>query len=405
MKLIERPDLLKKIVSHKDHTGIIKVITGIRRCGKSTLFELYKDYLLNNGIKQEQIIHIDLDNLDNKHLTGDKVLYEYIKSKILSEEMHYIFLDEIQNVNNFQLLLNSLNKKNNVDLYITGSNAHLLSGELATLLSGRYIQIKVYPLSFKEYLNFLDYNNQIDITKKNILFEEYKTYGGFPFITNYRNDKDNMINYLEGIYNTVVVKDVLQRNKIDDNIRLEKIMLFLADNIGSLTSINNIKNQMVNDNFRINVATIENYISSLLNSFLIYKVPRYNIKGKELLKTNDKYYIADMGLRYYLLRKNDKDLGHMLENIVYLELLRRDYKVYVGKYNSLEVDFVAIKEDNKLYIQVCETLLGEQTREREFKPLKMIDDNYRKIIITKDIILSGNSDGIEYKNIIDWLLE
>ena len=405
MKLIERPDLLEKIVSHKDRTGIIKVITGIRRCGKSTLFELYKNYLLNNGIKQKQIIHIDLDNLDNKHLTNDEILYEYIKSKILSEEMYYVFLDEIQNVNNFQLLLNSLNKKSNVDLYITGSNAHLLSGELATLLSGRYIQIKVYPLSFKEYLNFLDYDNQIDITKKNILFEEYKTYGGFPFITNYRNDKDNVINYLEGIYNTVVVKDVMQRNKIDDSIRLEKIMLFLADNIGSLTSINNIKNQMVNDNFKINVATIENYINSLLNSFLIYRVPRYNIKGKELLKTNDKYYIADMGLRYYLLRKNNEDLGHILENIVYLELLRRDYKVYVGKYGSLEVDFVAIKEDNKLYVQVCETLLGEQTREREFKPLKMIDDNYRKLVITKDIVLPSNNNGIEYINIIDWLLE
>ena len=404
MDLIERTDLLKKIVSYKDTNGIIKVITGIRRCGKSTMFKLYEKYLLANNVKQEQIIKINLDNIENKVFFDNEILYSHIKSRLLPGVMNYVFLDEIQNVNKFQLILNALNEKDNVDLYITGSNAYLLSGELATLLSGRYVQLKIYPLSFKEYYSSFSENEQ---KNKINIFNNYIIYGGFPYSIKFKNNDEMILNYLEGLYNTIIIKDVMNRNKtISDSNRLEKIMLFLVDNIGSLTSVNNIKNKITNDGFKIYTNTIVSYINSLLDSFLIYEASRYNIKGKELLVTNSKYYVADLGLRYYLLRNGpNEDRGHILENIVYLELLRRDYKVYTGKYDNLEIDFVAIKSDKKLYIQVCETLLGEQTREREFRPLKIIDDNYEKIVITEDSVPASNIAGIEYMNIIDWLLQ
>lgn len=400
MKLIERPDILKEIVSYKDTTGIIKVITGIRRCGKSTLFRLYQDYLLNNEVKKEQIISINLDDIRNSNLLEAKNLFDSIESKLLKDKMNYIFLDEIQNVDKFQWVLNTLNNMENVDLYVTGSNAYLLSGELSTLLSGRYMQIKVYPLSFKEYLSCFDEEEKKDKKK---IFNYYKKYGGFPYTLTFKEDK--ILEYLESIYSTIIVKDVMQRGKLIDKGRLEKIILFLAGNIGSLTSINNIKNQMVSDNFKISTITIESYIDLLINCFFIYKVPRYDIKGKELLKTNDKYYIVDTGLRYHLLQNNDDNRGYVLENIVYLELLRRGYRVYIGKIDNLEVDFIAIKNNITLYVQVCETMTGEKTREREFRPLETINDNYKKIIVTEENLLADNKYGIEYINIIDWLLE
>ena len=401
MKQIDRPLYLDRIKSYKDTNGIIKIITGIRRCGKSTLFKIYQNYLLENGVNQDQIISINLDDMENSKLLDCQVLYEYIKSKLIDDKMNYIFLDEIQNVKKFQLVLNTLNLRENVDLYVTGSNAYLLSGELATFLSGRYITIKMYPLSFKEYVSSFKDTNNTSIEDK---FANYITYGAFPYILTC-NDNNQIFDYLEGIYNTIIIKDVIQRNSITNIERLKKILMFLVANIGSLTSINNIKNQMLNDNFKINVATIENYITYLTDSFIIHKVPRYNIKAKGLLQTNDKYYIADMGFRYYLLNRSKKDRGHILENIVYLELLRKNYRVYIGKLDNLEIDFIAEKEGERVYIQVCETMMGEETRERELKPLKLIKDNYEKIVLSMDKIFLENIDGIKSINLIDWLLK
>lgn len=401
MKIINRQLYLDRIKSYKDSNGIIKIITGIRRCGKSTLFKIYQNYLLENGVNQDQIISINLEDMENSKLLDCQVLYEYIKSKLIDDKMNYIFLDEIQNVKKFQLVLNTLNLRENVDLYVTGSNAYLLSGELATFLSGRYITIKMYPLSFKEYVSSFKDTNNTNIEDK---FADYITYGAFPYILTCNNN-NQIFDYLEGIYNTIIIKDVIQRNNITDVERLKKILMFLVANIGSLTSINNIKNQMLNDNFKINVATIENYITYLTDSFIIHKVPRYNIKAKGLLQTNDKYYIADMGFRYYLLNSSKKDRGHILENIVYLELLRKNYRVYIGKLDNLEIDFIAEKEEEKVYIQVCETMMGEETRERELKPLKLIKDNYEKIVLSMDKIFLENIDGIKSINLIDWLLK
>lgn len=401
MKQIDRPLYLDRIKSYKDTNGIIKIITGIRRCGKSTLFKIYQNYLLENGVNQDQIISINLDDMENSKLLDCQVLYEYIKSRLINDKMNYVFLDEIQNVEKFQLVLNTLNLRENVDLYVTGSNAYLLSGELATFLSGRYITIKMYPLSFKEYVSSFKDTNNTNIEDK---FANYITYGAFPYILTCNNN-NQIFDYLEGIYNTIIIKDVIQRNSITNIERLKKILMFLVANIGSLTSINNIKNQMLNDNFKINVATIENYITYLTDSFIIHKVPRYNIKAKGLLQTNDKYYIADMGFRYYLLNRSKKDRGHILENIVYLELLRRNYRVYIGKLDNLEIDFIAEKEGERVYIQVCETMMGEETRERELKPLKLIKDNYEKIVLSMDKIFLENIDGIKSINLIDWLLK
>lgn len=402
MDLIERPEYLKEISSYKDHTGIIKIITGIRRCGKSTLFELYKNYLLNNGVAQEQIISINLDDIRNIDFLDCKVLFSHIESRLLKEQMNYVFLDEIQNVDKFQWVLNTLNNMKNVDLYATGSNSYLLSGEWATLLSGRYIQIQMYPLSFKEYLSrFKDDNKKVEDR-----FTEYMKYGGFPFPKEFLENKKILLNYLEGIYTTIIVKDIMQRGNISDSSRLEKTILFLTSNIGSITSMNNIKNQMASDGFSINISAVENYITSLINSFFLCRVPRYNISGKNLLKTNDKYYVADTGFRYLLLGEGKQDRGHLLENIVYLELLRRGYKVYVGKMGDIEVDFVASTPEKILYVQLCESLMGEETRKRELKPLENIRDNYEKIVLSMDNLFLGDvGGGIQHKNIIDWLLE
>lgn len=398
MRLIERPIYLEKIIDYKDTNGIIKIITGIRRSGKSTLFNLYQNYLLENGVEQEQIISINFESMENESLLDYKNLYEHIKSK-LTTKMNYIFLDEVQNVAKFQRVLTSFYSMDNVDLYITGSNAYLLSGELATTLSGRYIQIQMYPLSFKEYLSALE--EKTNFKEK---FSMYTKYGAFPNVLRFKKE-EQILEYLESIYNAVVLKDVIQRAEIRDVGRLEKLILFIFNNIGSLTSINNIKNQMANDGFKLNISTIENYMTALINSFIIHRVSRYDINGKELLKTIDKYYVADTGLRYYLLRSDGKNRGHLLENIIYLELLRRGYKVYVGKINTIEVDFIAEKNDERIYFQVCETMIGEETRERELKPLKMIKDSFEKIVLSMDeVFLGSNEDGIKHKNIIEWLI-
>ena len=406
MKRIDRDNYLSILKNFKDQQ-IIKVISGIRRCGKSTLLEIYQDYLINNGVSKNQIISINFENADYEELQDRKKLYEYIKSKLVKGKKTYIFLDEIQNVYEFKKTVDSLFINKEVDLYITGSNAYLLSSELATLLTGRYIEIKMLPLSFKEYISAFD--AQTDISRK---FRDYLRYSSFPqAVELYKINPENIHMFLDGIYNTILFKDVMQRKGITDKNLLERITKYLYDNIGNRTSIKSIVNNIEGLEKNSSYNTISNYINALLDSYLIFRANRYDIKGKEYLKTQEKYYAIDIGLRYYMLGQNSgKDMGHILENVVYLELLRRGYKVYIGKLDELEVDFVAKKTDNTVYYQVALTTRSESDNEnkildRELTPLKKINDNYPKYILTLDDDLDADFDGIKKRNVLDWLLE
>lgn len=406
MKRIDRDNYLSILKNFKDQQ-IIKVISGIRRCGKSTLLEIYQDYLINNGVSKNQIISINFENADYEELQDRKKLYEYIKNKLVKGKKTYIFLDEIQNVYEFEKTVDSLFINKEVDLYITGSNAYLLSSELATLLTGRYIEIKMLPLSFKEYISAFD--AQTDISRK---FRDYLRYSSFPqAVELYKINPENINMFLDGIYNTILFKDVMQRKGITDKNLLERITKYLYDNIGNRTSIKSIVNNIEGLEKNSSYNTISNYINALLDSYLIFRANRYDIKGKEYLKTQEKYYAIDIGLRYYMLGQNSgKDMGHILENIVYLELLRRGYKVYIGKLDELEVDFVAKKTDNTVYYQVALTTRSESDNEnkildRELTPLKKINDNYPKYILTLDDDLDTDFDGIKKRNVLDWLLE
>ena len=406
MKRIDRDNYLSILKNFKDQQ-IIKVISGIRRCGKSTLLEIYQDYLINNGVSKNQIISINFENADYEELQDRKKLYEYIKSKLVKGKKTYIFLDEIQNVYEFEKTVDSLFINKEVDLYITGSNAYLLSSELATLLTGRYIEIKMLPLSFKEYISAFD--AQTDISRK---FRDYLRYSSFPqAVELYKINPENINMFLDGIYNTILFKDVMQRKGITDKNLLERITKYLYDNIGNRTSIKSIVNNIEGLEKNSSYNTISNYINALLDSYLIFRANRYDIKGKEYLKTQEKYYAIDIGLRYYMLGQNSgKDMGHILENVVYLELLRRGYKVYIGKLDELEVDFVAKKTDNTVYYQVALTTRSESDNEnkildRELTPLKKINDNYPKYILTLDDDLDADFDGIKKRNVLDWLLE
>ena len=406
MKRIDRDNYLSILKNFKDQQ-IIKVISGIRRCGKSTLLEIYQDYLINNGVSKNQIISINFENADYEELQDRKKLYEYIKNKLVKGKKTYIFLDEIQNVYEFEKTVDSLFINKEVDLYITGSNAYLLSSELATLLTGRYIEIKMLPLSFKEYISAFD--AQTDISRK---FRDYLRYSSFPqAVELYKINPENIHMFLDGIYNTILFKDVMQRKGITDKNLLERITKYLYDNIGNRTSIKSIVNNIEGLEKNSSYNTISNYINALLDSYLIFRTNRYDIKGKEYLKTQEKYYAIDIGLRYYMLGQNSgKDMGHILENVVYLELLRRGYKVYIGKLDKLEVDFVAKKTDNTVYYQVALTTRSESDNEnkildRELTPLKKINDNYPKYILTLDDDLDADFDGIKKRNVLDWLLE
>ena len=406
MKRIDSDNYLPILKNFKDQQ-IIKVISGIRRCGKSTLLEIYQDYLINNGVSKNQIISINFENADYEELQDRKKLYEYIKNKLVKGKKTYIFLDEIQNVYEFEKTVDSLFINKEVDLYITGSNAYLLSSELATLLTGRYIEIKMLPLSFKEYISAFD--AQTDISRK---FRDYLRYSSFPqAVELYKINPENINMFLDGIYNTILFKDVMQRKGITDKNLLERITKYLYDNIGNRTSIKSIVNNIEGLEKNSSYNTISNYINALLDSYLIFRANRYDIKGKEYLKTQEKYYAIDIGLRYYMLGQNSgKDMGHILENIVYLELLRRGYKVYIGKLDELEVDFVAKKTDNTVYYQVALTTRSESDNEnkildRELTPLKKINDNYPKYILTLDDDLDTDFDGIKKRNVLDWLLE
>ena len=394
--MIERTyylDFLKKL---KDK-HIIKVVTGIRRCGKSTLFELYKNYLLKENIDNSQIISLNFENPKDMIFNDWKELYDYIDSKLVKDEMNYIFLDEVQVLDNFEKLVDGLFILNNVDLYITGSNSYMLSSELATYLTGRYMQIHMLPLSFKEYLEYYGKDNEL---KK---YDRYVQDGGFPYLLNLNNDEELIRNYLDGIYNTVLMKDVVARNNIKDVMLLESVIKFIFDNIGQLVSTNKISNTLNSNNRKISVNTVESYLNNLMDSYIIYKIGRYDIKGKEYLKTGDKYYVCDLGLRNYLLG-GVKDYGSILENIIFLELKRRGYEIYIGKYDDLEVDFVVKNNDGIKYIQVALSVRDEKTLNRELAPLYGIRDNYPKYLITLDYD-TVDYDGIKQISAIDFLLD
>ena len=401
MERINRDNYLSILKNFKDQQ-IIKVITGIRRCGKSTLLEIYQDYLRNNGIKEEQIISINFENADYEELLDRKKLHKYIKDKLVIGEKTYVFLDEVQNVSEFEKTVDSLFINKDVDLYITGSNAYLLSSELATLLTGRYVEIKMLPLSFKEYVSA--FADKTDISRK---FRDYLRYSSFPqAIELYKINPLNITMFLDGIF-----KDVMQRKNITDRNILERVTKYLYDNIGNRTSIKSITDNIEGIEGKKSYNTIANYVDALMDSYLVFKAGRYDIKGKEFLKTQEKYYVVDIGLRYYMLgQSSGRDMGHILENVVYLELLRRGYNVYIGKYDDLEVDFVAKKPENTVYYQVALTIRGENDKangilDRELMPLKRIDDNYPKYILTLDDDLDADFDGIKKINVLDWLLK
>lgn len=398
--MIKRDKYLKKMIDAKD-TNLIKIITGVRRSGKSTLLLMFKDYLLKNGIKEDNIIHINFESAMYDDIKNYKDLYKYVKEKIRKEKV-YLLLDEVQNVKHWEKAINSFNVDFNIDIYITGSNAYLLSSELSTLLSGRYIEIKMYPLSFKEYLIFNDYdNNNLDDK-----FNEYIKYGGLPAITLIKENNDLVLSYLSDIYNSIVKKDIIDRNKIKDTALLENIIKYLANNIGSPISSTKISNYLNSNKIieKSNHQTIDNYLNMLEKSFIMFKADRTDIKSKSLLKTLGKYYISDTGIRNIILGFRNIDEGHLLENIVYLELLRRGYRVNIGKSNEYEVDFVAENPHIVKYYQVTQTLATEEIKERELRSLESINDNYEKTILTMDKTINNDYNGIKVINIIDWLL-
>lgn len=405
--LINRPEYLNQLIQNKD-VDLVKIITGIRRCGKSTLLDLFHEYLQEQGIPDENILHMNLESLRYRNLADYLSFYDYVSEHIAMTGKTYLIFDELQVVKHWEKAIESFRLDFDVDIYITGSNAYLLSTEFSTLLSGRYVEIRMLPLSFREFLTFYEFDFPVTVDEK---FQKYLQYGGMPILREYRFNEARSNQALEGIYSTVVLRDVLQRNPQADQSMLQKIMLFLCSNIGSITSPNSIGNVLssegeLQNGKGKNVAgkTVDKYITMLRNAFIFYSVGRYDIKGKQLLKTLGKHYIIDMGFRNMLLGYRDADRGHILENIVFLELLRRDYRVSVGKVGDAEVDFVAEKPNDKLYIQVTESMQQPKTRERELKPLRMIPDNYEKIVLSMDRNYITSYDGIKSLNLIEWLL-
>lgn len=397
--MIQRIEYLEELKRWKN-IDVIKVITGIEGCGKSTLFKLFINYLKENNIKDDQIIYINLEDI-SYDFKDYKELYNYINKKINPNQKYYIFLDEVQNVKFFQKAVDSLYIKTNVDVYITGSNAYLLSGELATLLSGRYIEIKMLPLSFKEYITAFDNNNYYQ------LFLDYMKNGGMPGSVNISKDSPNDVDkYLDGIFSTIVYKDIISRNNITDKLLLESILKFIFDSVGSPISVKKISDTLTSRGLSTSNHTVENYLTAFLESFLIYKAERFDVKGKNLLARDYKFYTVDSGLRSYLLgKKSNSDMGHILENIVYLELLRRGYRVYVGKVDDLEIDFVAENRNGLKYYQVALTVRDENVLARELRALEKTKDHYPKTLLTLDMDLEADYNGITKINVIDWLLK
>lgn len=396
--LIQREEYLNKLIALKDKK-IIKVVTGVRRCGKSKLLEMYRQWLLEQGVEEERIVSINFEDLDFEDLTDYKKLHTYLKEHLVKDNMTYIFLDEIQNVEQFPKVVDSLYIKDNVDIYITGSNAHMLSSEIATLLSGRYIQIEMLPLSFKEYMISTGSMND-----RGIKYVDYLQNSSFPYTLELEGQSDEIRNYLEGLYNTIVVKDIISHSKISEPMMLKSILKFIFDNIGNPLSSKKIADTMTSSGRRIDTRTVEKYLDALTESYIIYQAKRYNIKGKQYLKTLEKYYVVDIGLRLMLLGSKQIDAGRILENIVYLELLRRGYDVYVGKVDEFEVDFVAQNGKGTTYFQVALSVRDEKTLERELRSLRAIKDHYPKILLTMDDDPEVHYDGIRRINARDWLL-
>lgn len=395
---IERKEYLNKLISFRDKQ-LIKVVTGVRRCGKSTLMEIFQDYLREQGVAEEQIVSVNLEDFDFYELRDPKKLHDYLKARLVSGKMTYLFLDEIQHCEEFPRVVDSLYIKQNVDLYITGSNAHMLSSEIATLISGRYVEIRMLPLSFREYVTGT--GDTKDLSGK---YRRYLETSSFPYALELAEQPNELRDYLEGIYHTIVVKDISLRQRIPDAMMLESITRFVLDSIGSPLSTKKIADSMTSFGRKIDVKTVEKYLRSLMESFIVYRAKRYNIKGKQYLKTLEKYYVVDIGMRTMLLGSRSMDVGHILENVVYLELLRRGYDVYVGKVDDLEVDFVAMDPKRTIYYQVTTTVRDEQTLKRELAPLQKIADHYQKLILTLDDDPEADYEGIRRINALEWLV-
>lgn len=395
--MIKREEYLKELRAFREKR-VIKVVSGIRRCGKSTLFDLFKEELLADGVEKEQIISFNFETADNYDIDDFKKLYKAVENRLCPNKMNYVFLDEVQQVREFQRACDSLYILKNVDLYITGSNAMLLSGELATLLSGRYIEIKMLPLSFKEYISV---KGESDLSRK---YRDYLTKSSFPYTLELSRSKD-IHSYLDGIYSSIVLKDIVARKKIADAAMLENVIRFMFDNIGNPCSTTKIANTLKSSGHNISVHTVENYLKALCESFVLYKADRYDIKGRQYLRSGAKYYVADIGLRYYLLGQKPADLGHILENVIYLELLRRGYEVFVGKSDKSEIDFIAINEEDTEYYQVALTVRDEKTLLRELAPLESVNDHNGKYLLTLDDDPPCSHNGIKQVNALDWLLK
>ena len=399
MKLIQREQYLAKLRALRDK-AIIKVITGVRRCGKSTLMQLFQKELLQSGVSEKQIISINFEDYDFVELRNAKALYQHVVARLVEGVPNYVFLDEIQHVDNYADVVDALFVKENVDLYITGSNAYLLSSEIATLLSGRYVELQLLPLSFKEYVNAT--GNANDLERK---YADYITFSSFPYAMAFDREVQMTNDYLRGIYSTIVLKDVMHRHSIGDAMMLENVMAFMADNIGNTLSVKKIADTLTSAGRKVDVKTIEKYLSALCQSFILYPAIRYNIKGRQLLKTMEKYYLVDVALRNTLLGSANADFGRILENVVYLELLRRYPNVYIGKTDAFEIDFVAVNMQEVAYYQVAATVRDEATLERELHPLKMVKDNYPKTVLSLDVAPVAYHNGIKIQNVLDWLLE
>ena len=405
--MVERKEYLERLIQWKDEQ-VIKVVTGIRRCGKSTLLLQYQEWLKASGVSDEQIVTINFEELEYEELQDYKKLYAYLKDRLCKGKMTYIFLDEIQKVSAFEKVVDSLYVKPQVDLYVTGSNAYMLSGDLATLLTGRYVEIKMLPLSFYEFVEITGSGQEQG-------FSEYMRDGGLPYVAVMDRTPEKVDTYLEGIYNTVIVKDIEDRQarkesdsdkrKINDILLLKTIARYLASIVGNPVSIRSITDYFISNGRKISPNTVSDYVEALTESFIFYPAERFDIIGKQLLKANRKMYIVDLGLRNHILPRRQYDLGFSLENIVYFELLRRGYRVMIGKVGSTEVDFVAEKQGTYTYFQVTADMTAQETFEREMKPLRRIRDNYEKIVLTGDRLTLGNYDGIQVKYLPDWLLE
>ena len=398
MDIIERKEYLNKLIALKDKQ-LIKVITGVRRCGKSTIMEIFQDYLKSEGVPDNRILAVDLEDYDFYELRDPQKLYRFIKDHMIQGQKLYVFLDEIQNVKDFPDVVNSLFIKKDIDLYLTGSNVYMLSSEIATFISGRYVEIKMLPLSFKEYVEATGGRNRLE--------ESYRRYielSSLPYALDLKDSPRELNDYLNGVYSTIVLKDVTARKKISDPMMLESVVRFTFDNIGNYLSTKKIADAMTSDGRKIDTKTVEKYIAASLESYVLYQARRYDIKGKQYLKTLEKYYVVDIGLRRVLLGSKAVDVGHILENIVYLELLRRGYNVYVGKVNDLEIDFVASNERGQVYFQVSATVRNEEVLHRELAPLQQLSDNYPKYILTLDNDPEADYEGIRRINALEWLV-